>query len=66
MDSTQVQTARPAPAATVSRSVQAKLVRFAAGESSEQERDEVKKLLLDQPSLVPVLVNTLRSLTPRR
>ena len=53
-------------AAAISPDLQAKLVRFAAGKSSQHERTEVKQLLLQQPSLVPVLVTTLRSLPRAR
>ena len=66
LDPTGAQVARPKPRPRLSRSLQAKLERFAAGESHEEERSEVKKLLLEQPGLVPVLVTILRSLDPKR
>ena len=61
-----LETACKDQAAAVSPDLQAKLVRFAAGKSSQHERSEIKQLLLQQPSLIPVLVTTLRSLPTAR
>ena len=43
---------------------EAKLARFAAGKSPEEERTEVKALLQQRPDVIPLLVAALRSLTP--
>ena len=49
-------------AAEVSADLRERVVRFATGQSSESERDKVKKLLREQPDLIPVLVSEIRTL----
>lgn len=39
-----------------------KIARFAAGTCSEEERDQMKKLLREKPDLIPVLVTEARAL----
>jgi hypothetical protein len=39
-----------------------KIARFAAGKCSEEERDQMKKLLRGKPDLIPVLVTEARAL----
>lgn len=46
----------------VSAQLQEKIARFAAGTCSEKERDEMKKMLLQRPELIPVLVTETRDL----
>lgn len=46
--------------------LEAKLARFAAGKSPEEERTEVKTLLQQRPDVIPLLVTALRSLTPAK
>lgn len=41
-----------------------RIIRFAAGKCSEEERDQVKKLLREQPDLVSVLAAEVRALRP--
>ncbi len=49
-------------AAAVSPDLREKIARFAAGKCSEEEREQIKKLLLDNPDLIPVLVTETRAL----
>ena len=49
--------ARTAPA-----ELREKIARFAAGKCSEEERDQMKKLLREKPDLIPVLVAETRAL----
>lgn len=49
-------------AATISDEVKEKIARFASGESTEQERVEMKKLLQEQPDLIPALVAETKAL----
>ena len=49
-------------AATVPAELRQKIARFAAGTCSEEERDQMKKLLREKPDLVPVLVAETRAL----
>jgi hypothetical protein len=39
-----------------------KIARFAAGACSEEERDQMKKLLREKPDLIPVLAAETRAL----
>jgi hypothetical protein len=39
-----------------------KIARFAAGRCSEEEREQMKKLLRETPDLIPVLVTETRAL----
>ena len=39
-----------------------KIARFATGKSSEEEREQMKKLLQEMPDLIPVLVAETRAL----
>ena len=41
-----------------------KIARFAAGTCSEEEREQMKKLLREKPDLIPVLVTETRALRP--
>jgi hypothetical protein len=51
-------------AATLPAELREKVARFAAGKSSEEERDEMKKLLRQQPDLASVLATEVRALRP--
>jgi hypothetical protein len=51
-------------AATLPADLREKVARFAAGKSSEEERDEMKKLLREQPDLASVLATEVRALRP--
>jgi hypothetical protein len=51
-------------AATVPSELREKIARFAAGTCSEEERDQMKKLLREKPDLIPVLVTEARALRP--
>jgi hypothetical protein len=51
-------------AATVSSDLREKVAKFAAGTCNEEERDQMKKLLREQPDLIPVLVTEIRALRP--
>lgn len=39
-----------------------KIVRFASGESTEEERTEMKRLLQEKPQLIPALVSETKAL----
>jgi hypothetical protein len=49
-------------AATISAELREKIAKFASGKCSEEERVEMKKLLQEQPSLIPTLVTETRAL----
>jgi hypothetical protein len=51
-------------ATTVPSEVREKIAQFAAGTCSEEERNQMKKLLLEKPDLIPVLVAETRALRP--
>jgi hypothetical protein len=51
-------------ATTVPADVREKIARFAAGTCSDQEREQMKKLLREQPDLIPLLVAETRALRP--
>jgi hypothetical protein len=51
-------------ATTVPSELREKIARFAAGTCSEEERDQMKKLLREKPDLIPVLVTETRALRP--
>ena len=51
-------------ATTVSADVREQVARFAAGACSEEEREQMKKLLREQPDLIPLLVAEIRALRP--
>ena len=51
-------------AATVPSELREKVARFAAGTCSEEEREQMKKLLREKPDLIPVLVAEARALRP--
>jgi hypothetical protein len=53
-------------AATLPADLREKIVRFAAGKCSEEERDEMKKLLREQPDLASVLATEVRALRPSK
>ena len=44
-------------AVTISPDVHEKLVRFAGGRCTDEEREEMKQLLQQQPDLIPILVD---------
>lgn len=49
-------------AATVSTELREKIAKFASGKCTEEERVEMKKLLQEQPHLIPALVTETRAL----
>lgn len=49
-------------AATIPSELRGKIAKFAAGTCSDEERDQMKKLLLQKPDLIPVLVTETRAL----
>ena len=49
-------------ATAVPSELREKIARFAAGTCSEEERDQMKKLLREKPDLIPVLVTETRAL----
>jgi hypothetical protein len=51
-------------AATLPTDLRDKVARFAAGKCSEEERDQMKKLLREQPDLASVLAAEVRALRP--
>jgi hypothetical protein len=51
-------------AAAVPADVKEKIARFASGKSTEEERVEMKKLLQEQPDLIPMLVAETKALRP--
>lgn len=51
-------------AATVSSDLREKIAKFAAGTCNEEERDQMKKLLREQPDLIPVVVTEIQALRP--
>jgi hypothetical protein len=51
-------------AAAVPSELREKIAKFAAGTCNEEERDKMKKLLREQPDLIPVLVTEIRALRP--
>jgi hypothetical protein len=53
-------------AAALPAGLREKVARFAAGKSSEEERDEMKKLLREQPDLASVLATEVRALRPSK
>lgn len=53
-------------AAALPADLREKVARFAAGKSSEEERDEMKKLLREQPDLASVLATEVRALRPSK
>ena len=51
-------------AAAVPPELRESIARFAAGTCSEEEREQMKKLLREKPDLIPVLVAETRALRP--
>ena len=49
-------------AATISADLKEKIARFASGKSTEEERVEMKKMLQEQPHLIPALVIETKAL----
>lgn len=49
-------------AAAIPSEVRERIAKFAQGDCTEEERAEIKKLLQQQPDLIPVLVTETRSL----
>lgn len=49
-------------AAAIPADVKEKIARFASGKSTEEERVEMKKLLQEQPHLIPMLVTETKAL----
>jgi hypothetical protein len=50
--------------ARVPSDLREKIAKFAAGTCSEEEREQMKKLLREKPDLIPVLVTETRALRP--
>ena len=48
--------------ATISSEIQKKIAKFAAGTCTEDERNQMKKLLTERPDLIPILANEVRAL----
>lgn len=44
--------------------LRAKIAKFASGKCTEEERVEMKKLLQEQPDLIPALVTETKALRP--
>lgn len=51
-------------ATTVPSELRERIARFAAGTCTEDERDQMKKLLREKPDLIPVLAVETRALRP--
>jgi uncharacterized protein YggL (DUF469 family) len=51
-------------AATVPSELREKIAKFAAGSCNEEEREQMKKLLREQPDLIRLLVTEIRALRP--
>ena len=49
-------------AAAIPAEVKEKIAKFASGKCTEEERDEMKKLLQKQPYLIPALVTETKAL----
>ena len=49
-------------AATIPAELREKIAKFASGKSTEEERAEMKKLLQEQPNLIPALINETKAL----
>ena len=49
-------------AATIPADVKEKIARFASGKCTEEERVEMKKMLQEQPNLIPALVTETKAL----
>jgi hypothetical protein len=49
-------------AATIPAELREKIAKFASGKCTEEERVEMKKLLQEQPGLIPTLVTETRAL----
>jgi hypothetical protein len=49
-------------AAAIPADVREKIVKFASGKCTEEERVEMKKLLQEQPHLIPALVTETKAL----
>ena|GEM_PF-1157070 len=49
-------------AVEVPQAMKDRLARFAAGATTEEEREEIKKLVLAQPELIPFLVEEVKRL----
>jgi hypothetical protein len=50
--------------ATVPLELRDRIAKFAAGQCDEEERDQMKKLLREEPDLIPLLVNEIHALRP--
>jgi hypothetical protein len=48
--------------ATIPAEVREKIARFASGKSTEEERVEMRKMLQEQPQLIPALVSETKAL----
>lgn len=49
-------------AVTITAELQEKIAKFASGKCTEDERGEMKKLLQQQPDLIPALVTETKAL----
>ncbi len=52
--------------AAVSSELREKITRFAAGQSTEDERAEMKRVLQDETALIPVLVSEVEAIRQGR
>ncbi|MFL6520373.1 MAG: hypothetical protein ACJ8NS_09160 [Chthoniobacterales bacterium] len=57
-----VQEVRGRSAAAIPADLKEKIARFASGKCTEDERGEMKKLLQEQPYLIPALVTETKAL----
>ncbi len=51
-------------ASTISPELSKKIAKFAAGQCTEAEREEMKALLGENPDLIPVLAHEAKALRP--
>lgn len=49
-------------AVTIPPEVRQVIARFAAGNCTDEERDQIKKMLREKPEIIPVLVKEVRTL----
>jgi hypothetical protein len=49
-------------AETIPTDLRERIARFASGQSTEEERSEMKKLLQEKPQLIPALVSETKAL----
>ena len=49
-------------AATIPTELREKIAKFAGGKCTEEERDEMKRLLQEKPELIPALVSETKAI----